>query len=183
MNTNLTRRAVLKRGLAGILAYGVAPNFFPASLFGKSAPSNRLTIGLVGNGLICSAHLGTLLDLTDDCRIIATCDVMRSKAEKVRDRIETAYGKAKDSGSKASGVDIYSIHEELIARDDIDIVFVCTPDHWHAAVSAAAMRAGKDVYCEPFGNKQCDSIAKRKPRCLSESTRKKPSCRLRSARR
>ena len=73
---------------------------------------------------------------------------MRSKAEKARDRIETSYGKAKDSGSRARGLDILSTHEELIARDDIDAVFVCTPDHWHAAVSAAAMPAGKDVYCE-----------------------------------
>ncbi len=148
MHTPLTRRTVLKRGLAGILAYGVAPNFFPASLFGKSAPSNRLSLGLVGNGLICSAHIGTLLDLTDDCRIVATCDVMRSKAEKARDRIETSYGKSKDSGSRASGVDILTTHEELVARDDIDAIFVCTPDHWHAAVAAAGMRAGKDVYCE-----------------------------------
>jgi predicted dehydrogenase len=148
MNTPLTRRTVLKRGLAGIVACGVAPNFFPASLFGKSAPSNKLTLGLVGNGLICSAHIGTLLGLTDDCRIVATCDVMRSKAEKAKDRIETAYGQAKDSGRRASGVDLYSTHDELIAREDIDVVFATTPDHWHAAVSIAAMRAGKDVYCE-----------------------------------
>ena len=148
MNPPLTRRAVLQRGLAGILAYGVAPNFFPASLFGQSAPSNRLTIGLVGNGLICSAHLGILLGLTDDCRIVATCDVMRRKAEKARDRIAAAYGETRDSGTPATGVDLYPTHEELVARDDIDLVFVCTPDHWHAAVAAAAMRAGKDVYCE-----------------------------------
>jgi predicted dehydrogenase len=148
MHPPLTRRTLLQRGLAGIFAYGVAPQFLPASLLGQSAPSNRLTIGLVGNGLICSSHIGTLLGLTDDCRIVATCDVMRSKAEKARERIETAYGKAKASGSRAAGVDIYATHEELIARPDIDVVFVTTPDHWHAAVSAAAMRAGKDVYCE-----------------------------------
>jgi hypothetical protein len=58
---------VLKGGLSGILAYAVAPNIFPASLFGKNAPSNRLTVGLVGNGLICSSHIGTLLG-RDDCR-------------------------------------------------------------------------------------------------------------------
>ncbi len=148
MNTPLTRRTVLKRGLAGIFAYGVAPNFFPASLFGKSAPSNRLSLGMVGNGLICNAHLGTLLDLKDECRVVAVCDVMRSKAAKAKTRIETAYGKVKDSGSRTAGVDLYSTHEELIARDDIDAVFVTTPDHWHAAVAIAAMRAGKDVYCE-----------------------------------
>lgn len=143
----LTRRSVLKRGLAGVLAYGLAPNFFPARLFGKNAPSNQLTVGIVGNGLIASSHVGTLIG-RDDCRVLATCDVNRTKAEKTRDRILTAYGKAKESGTPARGLDVYAIHEELIARDDLDVVFVCTPDHWHAAVAAAAMRSGKDVYCE-----------------------------------
>ncbi len=145
---SLTRRTVLQRGLVGVLAYAVAPNFFPAALFGKSAPSNRLTVGIVGNGLIASSHIGTLIGRPEDCRVVATCDVMRSKAEKVRDRIQTAYGKLKDSGTPARGLDIYGTHEELIARDDIDVVFVTTPDHWHAAVAKAAMQAGKDVYCE-----------------------------------
>jgi predicted dehydrogenase len=148
MNTPLTRRTALRHGLAGIFAAAAAPNFLPASLFGRSAPSNRLTVGLVGNGLICSSHIGTLLGRADECRIVATCDVLAGKAEKARDRIESSYGKAKDSGRRSSGVAIYATHEELLARDDIDVVFVCTPDHWHAAVSAAAMRAGKDVYCE-----------------------------------
>jgi predicted dehydrogenase len=141
-----TRRAVLKNGLAGVIAFGLAPNFFPARLFGKNSPSNQLTLGLVGNGLICTSHATTVAG-RNDCRVIATCDIMRSKAEKMRDRLETAYGKNKASGT-SRGVDIYRFYEELIARDDIDVVFVCTPDHWHAAVAKAAMMAGKDVYCE-----------------------------------
>lgn len=147
-SSSLTRRTVLKRGLAGVIAYAAAPNFFPASLFGKTAPSNRLNVGIVGNGLIASSHLGTLLGRPDECRVVAVCDLNRSKAEKFRERIGTAYGKLKDSGTPAKGTDIYAIHEELIARPDIDVIFCCTPDHWHAAVSAAALRAGKDVYCE-----------------------------------
>ncbi len=148
MSALVSRRAALKRGLSGVLAAAVAPNFFPASLFGRTAPSNRLGIGLVGNGLICGSHIGTLIGRPDECRVVATCDVHRVKAERARDRIQTAYGKLKDSGSPARGLDIHATHEELIARPDIDIVFVCTPDHWHAAVSNAAMKAGKDVYCE-----------------------------------
>ncbi len=142
----LTRRSVLKHGLTSILAYGLAPNFFPARLFGKNAPSNQLTVGVVGTGLIASSHIGTITG-RDDARILVVCDLMRSKAEKARDRIDAAYGKAKASGT-SRGVEIARTHEELVTRPDVDVVFVCTPDHWHAAVAKAAMVAGKDVYCE-----------------------------------
>lgn len=142
----LTRRTVIKRGLAGILAYGVAPNVFPARLFGRNAPSNQLTVGIVGTGLIASSHIGALTG-RDDCRILAVCDVHRAKGERARDRINNAYGKATERGG-SRGVELYATHEELLTRGDIDTIFVCTPDHWHAAVAKAAMIAGKDVYCE-----------------------------------
>ncbi|NOZ24274.1 MAG: Gfo/Idh/MocA family oxidoreductase [Planctomycetes bacterium] len=38
--------------------------------------------------------------------------------------------------------------EELIAREDLDIVGVCTPDHFHAPLTIAALKAGKHVLCE-----------------------------------
>jgi predicted dehydrogenase len=43
--------------------------------------------------------------------------------------------------------------KKLIARDDIDIVDVCTPGNLHAEIAVAAAKAGKHVFCEkPIGN-------------------------------
>ncbi|MCJ7778323.1 MAG: Gfo/Idh/MocA family oxidoreductase, partial [Sedimentisphaerales bacterium] len=42
----------------------------------------------------------------------------------------------------------YKDFRELIARDDIDTVLVCTPDHWHAPIALVAARAGKDIFMQ-----------------------------------
>jgi predicted dehydrogenase len=138
--TPLTRRQALARGLTGILAGATAPLFFRGRLLGADAPSNRIGVGIVGNGLISRSHVGALVGRTD-CRIRALCDVWSKPALEVQARIGESYGE----GDKPV---VFARHEELLARPDIDAVFVCTPDHWHAPVSNAALRAGKDVYCE-----------------------------------
>ena len=145
-STPLTRRTVIKQGLAGIIAYAVAPNFVPSTLFGRTAPSNRLNIGFIGNGLQFAGHFSAVMG-RDDCRVVALCDARIAKAIKRRDEAEKSYGDAQPGGTYR-GVKAYQYHEELLARDDIDAVWICTPDHWHAPIANAAMKSGKDVYCE-----------------------------------
>ena len=46
------------------------------------------------------------------------------------------------------GCEIYNDFRELLARDDIDAVWGCVPDHWHGVVYSRAIEAGKDLYGE-----------------------------------
>lgn len=51
-------------------------------------------------------------------------------------------------GSTYNVPHLYENYEDLIARDDLDIVSVCTPNFLHAPISIAALRSGKHVLCE-----------------------------------
>ncbi|WP_433258836.1 Gfo/Idh/MocA family protein [Streptosporangium sp. CA-135522] len=48
----------------------------------------------------------------------------------------------------------------LIARDDVDVVDICTPGDWHAPIAIAALAAGKHVICEkPLANSVAEAEA------------------------
>ncbi len=118
------------------------PYIIPSSLLGKDgsvAPSNRITLGLIGTGNINTHHRETFL-AEKDTRIIAVCDPVAARRQSSRDRINQTYGD--------TGCSDYNDFRDLLARGDIDAVCIGTPDHWHAAHAIAAMQAGKDVYVE-----------------------------------
>lgn len=67
--------------------------------------------------------------------------------EPARRLVEAWYGKQSRNGSYHCSA--YNDFHDMLAREkSLDAVVVCTPDHWHASVAIAAMRAGKHVYCQ-----------------------------------
>jgi predicted dehydrogenase len=68
------------------------------------------------------------------CRVVAVCDV----------DIERAREAAREFGAPTAVADA----RELLARDDIDLIDVCTPSHTHFELASAALEAGKHVLCE-----------------------------------
>src|ERR1019366_1665690 len=62
--------------------------------------------------------------------------------------VEAYYGAHKGSGTY-NGCTAYNDYRELLAKEkDLDAVYVATPDHWHAAISIAAMRKHKHVFSQ-----------------------------------
>ncbi|MEN3748574.1 Gfo/Idh/MocA family oxidoreductase [Sphingomonas sp. HF-S3] len=137
----LTRRGAMKTGVA--LA---APMIVPASVFGRNAPSNRITVGAIGVGRISRIHDIKETMRHDDAQIVAVCDVDVRRLGAGQQLVDDRY--AAKLGKDYSGTRGYTDYRELIAAPDIDAVLISTPDHQHAPLAIHAVRAGKHVYLQ-----------------------------------
>jgi predicted dehydrogenase len=155
-----SRRAFLKAAAATCSALAF-PTIIPASARGADghvAPSNRVTMAFIGTG---NQGTGDMKGFLQDERVqvIAVCDVNRegpgywdgaiAGREPARRIVNEHY--TQTTGKPYDGCAAYEDFRELLARPDLDAVEVATPDHWHALLTIAAARAGKDIYCQkPF---------------------------------
>ncbi len=148
--SHLSRRTFLKQSSAAAVSAGLAPTFIRATALGaegRSAPSDRIAVGMIGAGRQAKiVSLPQFLGMPD-VQVVAVCDVDSWRLNNMKKMIEDSYGASSRSGT-FKGCDVYLDFQELLARPDIDAVMISTPDHWHAPIAAAAMRAGKDVSLE-----------------------------------
>jgi predicted dehydrogenase len=145
-----TRRTFLKTSAGTALAAGF-PAIVPSSVFGATAPSNRITIGAIGVGRISRGHdMPGVLQFTGvagrDNRIVAVCDLSEERVTLGQQYVDDAY--TKKLGKPYTGTRGYSDYRELLANKEIDAVLISTPDHQHARLAIAAVAAGKDVYLQ-----------------------------------
>jgi len=139
----LARRDFLKRVAASGAAFSV-PSILTIPLLGADAPSNRVNVGQIGCGNISNYHLGYLGGMSD-VRIVAVADAYKQRREATAARLTKQYG---GSGVVKASSDF----REILARSDVDAVIVAAHDNWHTPMSIAALKAGKDVYCQkPLG--------------------------------
>jgi len=142
---DVTRRQFLAKATAA--AAGVS--IVPASALGKdghTAANNRILVGAIGCGVRGRRLVGSALQASE-CRIVAVCDVRRTRLLHLQDLCNNRYGTAAEKGSD-KGCKAYHEYHDLLAREDIDAVILTPPDHWHGVIYADAIRAGKDVYGE-----------------------------------
>ena len=137
-----SRRSFLKTASA----LTVAPLILPSNVWAaRTKPNDRITMGFIGMGKQSGGLLDGFISM-DRCRVVAVCDVDTTRREAAQQRVNELYTEHPEAGS--ADCKAYNDFREIIARDDIDAVCIATPDHWHAIPTIAALRAGKDVYCE-----------------------------------
>ena len=120
------------------------PAIIPASAMGAEgqvAPSNRITLGQMGLGVMGTGHLRRLSG-DPSVEMLAICDVDQTRLKSAQATVKSAYANTKTRCAA------YNDYQELLARDDIDAVVIVTPDHWHTPLAIDAAKAGKDIYCE-----------------------------------
>ena len=146
-NNNLSRRKFIRRSAAAAAAVSVF-SIIPRNVFGKGfvPPSDKVNLGFIGTGKLIHELFPRFAELPD-VTILAGCDVDKKKIQWFKDAVQKFYT---EKTGKSDYVDVakYELFEELLERQDIDAVVVATPDHWHALAAIAAIKAGKDVYCE-----------------------------------
>ena len=144
-----SRREFVKRLAGGTLLAGAAP-YIAASRPSqkqvilqpephpdrnrKFAANDTIRLGVIGSGIIGFYNMQSALTVPG-VELAAVCDLYTGRLTRAKE----TYGQ-----------DLITTRDyrEILSRDDIDVVLIATPDHWHDTISIDAMRAGKAIYCE-----------------------------------
>ena len=95
--------------------------------------NDTLRVGVIGAG----GRMNNLLDAADKCdpyQIVGVSDVYGPRCDAVKER--------------SNGVATTHIDYREVLQQEIDVVFIASPDHWHVRMAVDALAAGKDVYLE-----------------------------------
>ena len=131
--SNQDRRLFLKSAAGAGLAASIPYYFSDSTTFASEFENDRTPIGLIGSG---GMGMGNIDSAKEWVNLVAIADADEGNAGKANRKFSE--GKA----------DVYKDYRHILDRDDIKIVHIATPDHWHTKPLIEAMLAGKDVYCE-----------------------------------
>jgi predicted dehydrogenase len=152
----MNRRIFLRNSALAMAAASAWPSISGCK---TNKPNDLITIGMIGTGSHgVDRNLNHYLKYPELCRVVAVCDVSRSRALNAKNIVDTAYS-SKDCK-------VYTDFREVLDNPSVDAVQISTPDHWHVPISVMAALKGKHVCCEKptltidEGRLLCDVIRK-----------------------
>lgn len=149
MKSKDNRRRFIKKIATGGLIAGAMPNILSAKnrnqqfilnrtakpLENKNfAANDTVRLGAIGTGIIGFYNIRTALRVPG-VELVAACDLYDGRLSK----IQAEFG---------SQVKTTKNYQEILDMDDVDVVLIATPDHWHDHMAIDAMNKGKAVYLE-----------------------------------
>ncbi len=148
LNNKNHRRDFLRKTTLGTLSLGA----FGTQAKNVLGANDRISVAIIGCGGRGMGYGGkTLFNLheQENVTISAVCDVWRQNRVKAVEQVKEWFDKTPYSTTR---------YADILSRDDVDAVFIATPDHAHSKILAEAARAEKDAYCEkPMANNLHDA--------------------------
>ncbi len=95
----------------------------------------ELRVGIIGCGFISAVHLAGYTKCPE-VKLVAFCDIIPERAKAAFEK----YG--------GEGTRVYTDYKEMLAKESLDAVSVCTENNVHAEITIAALNAGAHVLCE-----------------------------------
>ncbi len=107
-----------------------------------------VVVGIIGCGGIANGkHMPSLKKL-DNVKMVAFCDIVKERAEKAAE----VFG--------VEGARVYTDYKEMLEKEDLEVVHVCTPNKSHAPITIAALESDCHVMCEkPMAKTYADAKA------------------------
>ncbi len=106
---------------------------------------NKLRVGIVGLGWVSQVFHLPILTRMEDVEVVAVCDRDKSRARMISERF----------GMNRS----YTDYQQMLAKEDLEAIHVCTSTDAHLPVTLAALQAGKDVFVEkPIARRYSEAV-------------------------
>ena len=132
---DIDRRRFLKGAAASLALTALGPRNLD---FLESAGPRR--VALIGTGWYGKSDLFRLMQVAP-IEVAALCDVDNKK-------LVEAGGLVSQKQKSGKTPVLYNNYQEMLAKHELDIVLIGTPDHWHGLTAIDSMKAGAHVYVQ-----------------------------------